>query len=263
MNPSIELETLFSFLPSALLCLPRLAGALLLAPFLNVTIIGGAQTRNAIILCMGLFLYPLVSTQLNTGITWDHLVFLLIKELVLGLILGVIPLTIFWGFQAVGALIDNQRGATAASSLDPLLGEQSSPLGTFMLHGCIFLFFIAGGFYLYVSIIYQSFSVWSVSSFYPVFSIELFDFLIKKLLYSLQLCLLIAAPIIIVMFLSEFSMGLIGRFAPQLDVFFLSMPVKCVVAILFLLLSWRLIIEFLDKKIIVIVESVTGLFTLL
>ena len=263
MIPVLEPDALFNFLAPVLLCLPRIAGALLLAPFLNVSVIGGMSTRNAIVLIMGLFLYPMIVSQVSADLTVSLMLVLAVKELVLGLMLGIIPLSIFWGFQQVGALVDNQRGATAASSLNPLLGEQSSPLGTLMLQSCVFLFFIAGGFYLYMSIIYQSFSVWSVTSFYPTFSVELANFLVKKLLYSLQLCLLLASPIIIILFLTEFCMGLIGRFAPQLDVFFLSMPIKCVVAVFFLLLYWRMLIEYLDKELIVVIESVSELFTLL
>ena len=259
----LEPGALFNFLAPVFLCLPRIAGALLLAPFMNVSVIGGMSTRNAIVLIMGLFMYPLVSTQVSGAMSISLFLVLVVKELALGLLLGVIPLALFWGFQMVGALVDNQRGATAASSLDPLVGEQSSPLGTLMLQSSVFLFFIAGGFFLFMSIIYQSFSVWSVTHFYPTFSVELVDFLVKKLLYSLQLSLLLASPIIIILFLTEFCMGLIGRFAPQLDVFFLSMPIKSVVAILFLLLYWRLLIEFFDKELIAIIESVTDLFTLL
>ena len=58
-------------------------------------------------------------------------------------------------------------------------------------------------------------------------------------------------------------MGLIGRFTPQLDVFFLSMPIKSVVGVLFLLLYWRMLIEFFDNEFIVIIESVSELFTIL
>ena len=255
-------ESVFDFMMVMLLCLPRLGGALFLVPFFSESVIGGVRNRSAIILVMGLFLYPLVSAQLVPQTSMGGLMGLLVKEVVLGLLMGVVILTIFWGFQMIGALIDNQRGATAASSMDPLVGEQSSPLGTLMLQSCIFLFFIGGGFYLYLSMIYQSSNVWPVTSFYPAFSMELVNFLVQNLLYSLQLCVLLASPIMIILFLTEFSMGLIGRFAPQLDVFFLAMPVKCVVAVLFLLLCWRLFIEHLDKEIIVIIESIAELFTL-
>ena len=94
-------EALFNILGPVLLCLPRIAGALLLAPFLNVLVIGGMSTRNAIILIMGLFVYPLVSAQVSAGVSLSYLLVLAVKELVLGLMLGIIPLAIFWCFQSV------------------------------------------------------------------------------------------------------------------------------------------------------------------
>ena len=242
---------------------PRIGGALMFAPFFKGEIIGGARIRGAIILLMGTFIYPLVLSQVQAGMGSGSTFVLVAKELVLGLTLGIVPLAVFWGFQAVGNLIDNQRGATAASSMDPLVGEQSSPFGTLMLHSCIFIFFMVGGFYVYMSLVYESFAVWSVTEFFPEFNRELVNFLALKLLYTLQLCILLAAPLVIVMFLTELCMGLIGRFAPQLDVFFLSMPIKCVVAVFFLLIYWRILVDVLEKNMIDIIEGIATLFTLL
>jgi type III secretion protein T len=38
--------------------------------------------------------------------------------------------------------------------------------------------------------------------------------------------MLYACPVIIVLFFAEFGLGLMNRFAPQLNVFILSMPIK-------------------------------------
>ncbi|MDE0284826.1 MAG: type III secretion system export apparatus subunit SctT [Gammaproteobacteria bacterium] len=244
------------------LSLPRIGGALLFAPFFKAELIGGMQARGAIVLLMGIFIYPLVSAQVHPGITVGYLFVLIVKELFLGLMLGIVPLAVFWGFQAVGNLIDNQRGATAASSLDPLVGDQSSPFGTLMLHSCIFIFFMVGGFYLYMSLIFRSYGVWPVVDFFPEFSLELVDFLARNLLYTLELCVLLAAPLVITMFLTELCMGLIGRFAPQLDVFFLSMPIKCIVAVFILLIYWQILVRSLEREMITLIEGIADLFTL-
>ncbi len=34
-----------------------------------------------------------------------------------------------WGMEAAGFFIDNQRGSTMASSLNPATGNQTSPVG--------------------------------------------------------------------------------------------------------------------------------------
>jgi type III secretion protein T len=40
------------------------------------------------------------------------------------------------------------------------------------------------------------------------------------------LALLLAAPMLLAMFFAELGLALISRFAPQLQVFFLAMPIK-------------------------------------
>ncbi|QIK37771.1 hypothetical protein GWK36_06985 [Caldichromatium japonicum] len=51
----------------------------------------------------------------------------------------------------------------------------------------------------------------------------------------MALTVLLAAPVIIAMFLSEFALAMISRFAPQMNVFVLAMPVKSGVGMLILL----------------------------
>lgn len=46
----------------------------------------------------------------------------------------------------------------------------------------------------------------------------------------LSLCVLLAAPLLIAMFLAEFGLALISRFAPSLNVFILAMPIKSIIA---------------------------------
>ena len=41
--------------------------------------------------------------------------------------------------------------------------------------------------------------------------------------------LVLASPLLVAMLLAEFALGLVSRFAPQMNVFDLAMPVKCLV----------------------------------
>ena len=50
-----------------------------------------------------------------------------------------------------------------------------------------------------------------------------------------------SAPILIVLFLAEFGLGMISRFAPQLNVFFMAMPVKSWLSMFFLLFYFSLL----------------------
>ena len=77
--------------------------------------------------------------------------------------------------------------------------------------------------------------------------------------------LLLSAPAIIAMFLAELGLALISRFAPQLQVFFLAMPIKSALALFVLVMymgtlldysgewmreHWRSVIPFLQRTIV-------------
>ena len=53
----------------------------------------------------------------------------------------------------------------------------------------------------------------------PIFYLEMFDRLMRMVI-------VLSAPLIVAMFLAEFALALVSRFAPQLQVFFLAMPIK-------------------------------------
>jgi type III secretion protein T len=61
----------------------------------------------------------------------------------------------------------------------------------------------------------------------------------------LRKTLVISAPIIIVMFLATLGLGLVNRTAPQLNVFFLSMPIKSALGIALLVVYLPFIMDML------------------
>jgi type III secretion protein T len=61
------------------------------------------------------------------------------------------------------------------------------------------------------------------------------------------------------MFMTEFAMGLISRFTPQMNVFSLAMPIKSAVGILILVLYMTLLFTFLDQELLEITLHFTTL----
>jgi type III secretion protein T len=60
---------------------------------------------------------------------------------------------------------------------------------------------------------------------------------------------LLAAPVIFSMFLAEAGMALISRFVPQLQVFFLAMPVKSGIALLVFAVYGVVLFDYTDDVI--------------
>ncbi|CDI03424.1 putative Yop proteins translocation protein T [Candidatus Competibacter denitrificans Run_A_D11] len=210
--------------------LPRLLLALTTLPLLRRQVLPGL-TRNAVVFTLAVSVLPVAATGLPAAphsTAW--LLGILLKEAFIGLVIGYVTSVLFWAVEAIGFFIDNQRGATMASSLNPLTEEQTSPLGILLSQVMAVLFFSGGGFLVYLGGIYQSYRLWPVASFYPRISLDAAVYFLNQLDVLMYLAVFLAGPVIVAMFLVEFGMGLIGRFSPQLNVFFLAMPVKSALA---------------------------------
>ncbi len=227
------------------LAMPRLVGAMTALSFLGSGVLGGALARNGIAAALALPLYPVVLAQIDAaGLTGLTFAAAAAKEFLLGLVIGMVVMVVFWCVQAVGNLIDNQRGATMASSMDPFVGEQSSPFGLFLTQSMVAVFFLTGLFEVFLAGIYRSYAMWPATSFWPALDRGVVDFFVAQFVLVSEMAVLVGGPVVVAMFLAELGLGFVSRFAPQLNVFFLSMPVKSGIACLMVLLFWSVVVLF-------------------
>jgi type III secretion protein T len=95
------------------------------------------------------------------------LVTLLIKEVMLGGAMGFLFGVVFWGAEAAGFFIDNHRGAAIASSINPLTGSETAPLGIFFGQLLTVYFFVSGAFLALIGLVYDSYTIFPVLEFLP------------------------------------------------------------------------------------------------
>jgi type III secretion protein T len=229
-------------------CLPRLLATFMIMPVFTKQVLPGL-VRNGVVSSLALFVYPIAAVHApSEAFTLIDGFVILIKEVVIGLFIGYSAAAMFWAIESTGFFIDNQRGATMASSIDPLTGSQTSPLGIFLMQALTVVFFVSGGFLLFLGALYQSYQWWPIFSFFPALTLDVVPYLLGTLDRLMGLAVLLAAPMIITMFMAEFSLGLISRFAPQLNVFFLAMPVKSAVGLFILILAIGLMLGYFGDE---------------
>lgn len=231
----VNLDGLHGLLMTFAMILPRMVAIFIVLPFMSNGILSGV-VRSTIGLSMVLVVYPAVVPSLPHEMSMLFFGAVLFKEILIGVILGFASSMIFWVAEGIGYFIDNQRGTTMASIMDPMSGEQTSPLGSMLLQLMATLFFAGGGFLAMLSGIYKSYQLWPVFEFFPVVEQGFALFFLEMADHLMRAIVLFSAPVIIAVFLSEFGLGLTNRFAPQLQVFFLAMPIKSAVGIFVLIL---------------------------
>ncbi|MCK3838849.1 MULTISPECIES: type III secretion system export apparatus subunit SctT [Pseudomonas] len=221
---------LHSWLAGAAICFARLAPIFFMLPFLNSRALTGAP-RNAVIVLVGMALWPYTPDTLPS---LDSFGFygLLLREAGVGVILGSLLSWPFWVLHAVGNLIDNQRGAMLSSTVDPANGDDTSELANFLQLFAAVIYLEGGGMSLVVQTLSSSYQLCS-----PVLSCELrIEPLIKLLDPLVSKTLIISAPVVATLLLVEAMLGLLARFAAQMNAFSVSLTVKGVIALVVLLL---------------------------
>lgn len=232
----IDLSPFLDVILTFMMGLPRILAIFSMIPIFGRSVLPGSA-RNAVATALILFLYPVYSPGIDMqALSAVTLFAIIVKEVVIGLCMGYAFAVLFWAVESMGFIIDNQRGSTMASSVDPLTGAQTSPLGIFFMQALVVFFFVSGASFVLLLAIYESYVIFPVESFYPQLTQEAAIYFLSLTDRILALAVLLAAPAMIAMFLSEFALGLISRFAPQLNVFFLSMSVKSGVGVFVLLL---------------------------
>jgi type III secretion protein T len=225
----------------------RLAATLAIVPFFSKQFVSGVG-RNVVIFAMAIPLVPLLIAQLpNYHLDSLATAGILIKEVVIGVTLGYATGFVFYVAEGVGFVVDVQRGSSMATIFDPMAGTQTSLMGSMLLQMMSTMFFSTGGFLFLLSIVYKTYTLWPVFTFSSIPAASFAQFFLDMLDQVMQVMFCLAAPILIVLFLAEFGLGMVNRFAPQLNVFFLAMPIKSWLSMAFLLLYMSIIGHFFKK----------------
>ena len=113
---------------SIVIAMGRVTGFFLLLSPMSDTMIPGL-CRRAIIVSFSVIVAPMVFKQLTPAMNPFFLVFMALKEVLIGAMLGFFANFPFYLAECIGNLIDNQRGSTMSEVYSPLSGAQVSTTG--------------------------------------------------------------------------------------------------------------------------------------
>jgi len=208
----------------------RIMPIFLLLPFLNNNIVSYV-IRLPVAMLVGIALWPENSTVMLTLYSIDYFS-LIIKESTIGLLLGCLMSLPFWVLHAVGCIIDNQRGATISSSIDPISGVDTSELANFFNLFCAVIFLESGGLVVALGVIRESYILFNPLTFV----VPKFEPILMFINEIMNQSIRIASPLIALFLMTEATLGLLSRFAPQMNVFSLALTVKSFLGFLILII---------------------------
>ena len=224
------------YLPSLAIAMARLYPCFYLIPAFCFQHVKG-MPRHAIVFSLALMPTPGIHHNLS-GMDYSLLaiIALVLKEAVLGFLLGMLLSMPFWLFESVGALLDNQRGALIGGQLNPSLGPDATPIGHMFKQLSIFLLIVTLGLGSLTQVIWDSYLIWPATLWFPAPAADGFAVYLTLLGDTFTHLVLYAAPFIALLLIVEFAVALLSLYSPQLQVFVLSMPAKSLAGLCFLLL---------------------------
>lgn len=193
---------------------------------------------------------------------WFQLGLSLVVELMLGGALGLIPLMIVSGVQMGAQIASSSMGLGAAQLIDPTSGATVPDLARIMGDLTIVIFLLLGGHYVMIqgvaglggAVVPGSFS----------FSGLTMELLINRAADIFRVGIMISAPVIVALLLTQFVMGLISRAVPTVNIFIVSFPLTIGIGMILSMLAIPDLVVFLEREfsglensVVVLTESIT------
>jgi len=183
--------------------------------------------RGAFVVALSLPVVPGLAEALPpVGTATLRLAGLALKETLIGALLGLLFGVPFWAVEVAGDLLDYERQAPDAQLQDPSAITESTAAGTLFIVTAVVLFVAADGLRNVAASLYDSYALWPITDLAPQLQTSSGWLALQLLDRVLRLALILAFPMLLAMFVAMLGLMIIARFAPQLNVFDLSMAVR-------------------------------------
>ena len=169
----------------------------------------------------------------------------ILSEVIMGLGIGLCVKLLFTGIQLGGQLCGFQMGLAIANVLDPNTGAQNSIVAQFYYIAAMLIFLTINGHHWFLQAMTDSFVIM------PPFGFNLTESLMTYFLSLVGkmfvISIKVSAPVIVSMLFTSVCLGLVARTVPQMNVFFVAMPVKIIVGFIFIGLMLPMFSSYLVK----------------
>jgi flagellar biosynthetic protein FliR len=184
------------------------------------------RVRAGFAVAMSLVLANRVGEHVES-ISTPALVGAMFSQALAGFALGFFVFVIFSVVQSAGELIDLQVGFSLGGIIDPLSGNNSTPIGRLhQLLGIAILFAING----HVIVTRAFIRSVEVAPMGQLNGAGLAESLSKLVAVLLAASIEIALPVLTALFCTEVALGFLGKAAPQLNILVIGFAVKSLIA---------------------------------
>jgi flagellar biosynthetic protein FliR len=180
------------------------------------------------------------------------------KEFIIGMLMGFFLNFVFYGISLGGHIIGFELGIAIALAFDPTTESQSNVISQMLQMGAIIIFLLINGHHYVIRALSYSFELIDMGNL--IMSDALITMLIKYTAGMFIIAIKISAPLLVSFMLLHVAAGIIARMIPQMQVFFVLLPLKTGLGLALLIASLPLIVYVISNM---LGELEEGLYDLL
>ena len=244
-----------------LICMARVA-----AMFAAIPVFSGAQIppqlRLGVAVLFSMLTYPVVKEFIpDQSFSPLELGLVISAEVILGVLVGFLAQLIFMAAEFAGSLIGYQMGFAAANVFDPTTQSQVALISQFQGIFAILLFLSLNVHHLFFEAIVASFELLPPGSL--TLSGGAIPMIVEVTNHSMIFSLRLVAPILVLLILSNLTLGIMSRVFPQLNVFMISFPLNIGISFLVMGLTLGIVASLLQGEFSSLPERFLNLFSLM
>lgn len=219
---------------SVLLVFVRVGAAMLLLPGYAEPYVS-PRVRLLLALLIALVVAPVLSSSLPVmPESAAALGLLVLGEVVIGVFLGTVARLFLAALTTAGMVIAYMSTMANALTADPSAAQQGSIVGSFLTIVALLMIFVLDLHHVMLMAVVDSYQLFVPGQALPAG--DLADMISRVVAKTFLLSVQIATPFIAVGLIFFLGLGLLGRLMPQMQVFFVAMPLQIAIGIVVLII---------------------------
>ncbi len=195
------------------------------------------RSRLVMALAITLVMFPMLTPSFPQELPLGILPFFLaiLSEIIIGLFIGAIGRSIQAVLHIAGMIIAFQSSLSSALLFDPTQGSQGSVIGNFITLVGLTMLFASDLHHIIIIGIMDSYTLFEVTKL--PFMGDFAEMISKTLSNGFIVAVKISSPLIIIGLLLYLALGIMGRLMPNMQVFFVIVPLQVYISFIMLALT--------------------------
>src|SRR6187402_975726 len=230
----LDISLLPALAAAFMLVFARIGAMVLLLPGLGEANIP-VRIKLAIALLLTLVILPLHRAAYNIDMqSIAALLVLMMHEIVIGIVLGATARVTLSALSVAGSVIAQQLGLGFVTAVDPTQGQQGLLIGNFLTILGMTLLFATDSHHLVIAALNESYRIFSPGELPP--SGDVAALATRAFATAFKIGLQLSAPFLVFGLVFNIGLGVLARLMPQMQVYFVGVPLSILVGFVILAL---------------------------